>query len=363
MAGDHSGESGCGRHASSPGNYSDARRAFMAGAGHTAACSSSRRRYPPAGAIRTRVANAHATSAAPRVGHGQMERKPAFASFPSTVSGATPPKSTGMAIAIDATRPVWLRVNVDGTPAVARTLQDREHLSLRAEREVTLRAGDAGAVLVRVDGGSSEPLGRDGSVVTRRIVRGLPKPTTTTPAFAGVRARERPNAAPARRDLPPPDEREFPVLSAIAGGIALAPATIGQQQYAPATPPPAAESPTGVSVPVSTGLTPEEHEVLRAHQSYFDALRQGDRTAIRRVLATGFTATGLPSPDGPTELAVSRVSVQISGVGAVVTGTALRQAHADAGTDERLLFSELWTKTNGVWNLLSVRFVQAPSAR
>ena len=58
MAGDHSGESGCGRHASSPGNYSDARRAFMAGAGHTAACSSSRRRYPPAGAIRTRVANA-----------------------------------------------------------------------------------------------------------------------------------------------------------------------------------------------------------------------------------------------------------------------------------------------------------------
>jgi hypothetical protein len=52
------------------------------------------------------------------------------------------------------------------------------------------------------------------------------------------------------------------------------------------------------------------------------------------------------------------VAVQISGVGAVVSGSAHREAHEGAGAARRLLFSEVWTNTTGTWQLLSVRFVE-----
>jgi hypothetical protein len=125
----------------------------------------------------------------------------------------------------------------------------------------------------------------------------------------------------------------------------------------------AAPAPAGSAPPppaASPPLSPAETEVIGAHETYFDALRRGDQAAMGKVMAPSFTATGVPAPVGTDSLAVNSVSVQVSGVGAVVSGVASRR---DSGTDGRttqLLFSELWTHADGQWQLLSVRFIEAP---
>ena len=72
-------------------------------------------------------------------------------------------------VVVEAVRPVWLRADTDGRLELARTVRAGERVELHAAREITLRAGDAGAVLASVNGGAQAPLGADGTVVTRRI--------------------------------------------------------------------------------------------------------------------------------------------------------------------------------------------------
>jgi hypothetical protein len=64
-------------------------------------------------------------------------------------------------------RPVWLRVAVDGRIAIEREVAAGEQLPFGADRSIVVRAGDAGAVTVRVGGLDQGPIGRDGQVLTR----------------------------------------------------------------------------------------------------------------------------------------------------------------------------------------------------
>jgi hypothetical protein len=250
-------------------------------------------------------------------------------------------------------------MEVDGRQALARMLRDREHLELHGASEVTLRAGDAGAVRVAIDGGAAAPLGRNGAVVTRRIDAGSVAPTKT-PHVDRMSPTDVAHAAVAR-DLPVVAlvAPSGPLLS--AAQPAFAPAAAALKQLPATEQAPAVRPGGGTPAALPTGLTVGENEVLRAHQSYFDALRRGDQAAISRVLARSFTVSGSP-PVGAVGLTVSNLSVQISGVGAVVSGSASRQGNG-AGAPDRLLFSEVWANTEGAWQLLSVRFLPSPTAR
>jgi hypothetical protein len=276
----------------------------------------------------------------------------------ATLEAAGARNAPGLRVSIDTTRPVWMRAEVDGNHALARMLREGEHVDLRAEREVVIRAGDAGAVVVAVDGKPGAALGRSGAVVTRRITHSSAAPARVSPEIAQRLPRPTPRAGQTARALP--------TVTAAAPSIPLAsvaqPSAPGASQPVPKlsllpAPAPALAGPPGPA-PLPAGLTPEETDVLRAHQSYFDALRGSDQAGIRRVIAPSFTASGVPPPIGEPGLSVSNVAVQISGVGAVVSGSAHREAHEGAGAARRLLFSEVWTNTTGTWQLLSVRFVE-----
>jgi hypothetical protein len=281
----------------------------------------------------------------------------------ATLEAAGARNAPDLRVSIHTISPVWMRAEVDGNHALARVLRDGEHVDLRAEREVVIRAGDAGAVVVAVDGKPGAALGRSGAVVTRRITRS-----------AAARARVGPDVAQRlARPMPPAGQtaRALPAVTAAAPSIPLA--TVAQPSAPAASQPvpklsllpapaPALAGPPAPA-PLPAGLTPEENEVLRAHQSYFDALRGSDQAGIRRVIAPSFTASGVPPPIGEAGLSVSNVAVQISGVGAVVSGSAHREAHEGAGASGRLLFSEVWTNTKGTWQLLSVRFVEVRSGQ
>ena len=74
------------------------------------------------------------------------------------------PGNSGVKVALEAVRPVWLRVEVDGKQTTARLVRAGEALNLRGAKNVVVRAGDAGALLIGVNGGAHTAFGRNGEV-------------------------------------------------------------------------------------------------------------------------------------------------------------------------------------------------------
>jgi hypothetical protein len=64
---------------------------------------------------------------------------------------------------------VWVRVTVDGASEVERELQPQDRVPLRAGRTNVIRAGDAGALRLTINGKDQGALGGDGEVVTRTL--------------------------------------------------------------------------------------------------------------------------------------------------------------------------------------------------
>jgi len=70
---------------------------------------------------------------------------------------------------IIALRRVWIRVVVDGTSEVERELQAQDRVPLRPGRTSVIRAGDAGAIRLTINGKDQGRLGDDGEVLTRTV--------------------------------------------------------------------------------------------------------------------------------------------------------------------------------------------------
>jgi transcriptional regulator with XRE-family HTH domain len=85
---------------------------------------------------------------------------------------ALPPPVTGVAISLEAARPVWVTARVDGRRTVYRTLQSGERVSLEGDREVTIRTGDAGALTWQVNRGTPALMGQSGEVRTATVTPG-----------------------------------------------------------------------------------------------------------------------------------------------------------------------------------------------
>ncbi len=70
---------------------------------------------------------------------------------------------------ITALRRVWVRVTVDGVREVERELPAGERVPLRPGRTIVIRAGNAGAVQLLLNGEDRGTLGPEGQVVTRTL--------------------------------------------------------------------------------------------------------------------------------------------------------------------------------------------------
>ena len=73
------------------------------------------------------------------------------------------------------TRPCWVTARVDGQRTIYRIVAPGEPQSLEAQREITVRFGDAGAVQASINGRPAGPLGGDGAVKDLTLT----PPTTT----------------------------------------------------------------------------------------------------------------------------------------------------------------------------------------
>jgi hypothetical protein len=83
---------------------------------------------------------------------------------PAAPAQAGPPRSEILAV-----RPVWVRVVVNGVKTTERELQAGERVPLAAGSTAAIRAGNAGAVQVTINGEDRGLLGAEGEVVTRTL--------------------------------------------------------------------------------------------------------------------------------------------------------------------------------------------------
>lgn len=74
-----------------------------------------------------------------------------------------------LTVALSTTRPCWVSATVDGQKLFERTLQPGDRQNLEVRRELLIRAGDASAVALTINGVAARPLGKDGEVVTAHI--------------------------------------------------------------------------------------------------------------------------------------------------------------------------------------------------
>ncbi len=110
---------------------------------------------PPVSAATTSAAPAPVTSAPPQPS-------------PATPPPVPPPASPrALNLELVTIRPVWTRVTVDDKRIVEREIPGGQRLPLGADRSISIRAGDAGAIRVIVDGKDLGALGKDGQIANR----------------------------------------------------------------------------------------------------------------------------------------------------------------------------------------------------
>ncbi len=84
---------------------------------------------------------------------------------------ASAPPISGLQVELRTVRHVWVRVVVDGEKTIEREIPADERIPINGQNAVVIRAGDAGAVRVAVNGQDQGPFGENGLPATRTFTR------------------------------------------------------------------------------------------------------------------------------------------------------------------------------------------------
>jgi cytoskeleton protein RodZ len=118
-------------------------------------------------------ADPSAPTASPRSGRdaigttGTTSRSTAPSPAPTDATpapAASAPAAPPLRLAVAVTRPCWIAATADGQRAIYRIVQSGEKVTLDAQRDITIRFGDAGAVEWTINGRKGASLGADGAV-------------------------------------------------------------------------------------------------------------------------------------------------------------------------------------------------------
>ena len=252
-----------------------------------------------------------------------------------------------LSLTLELRRSVWLRINADGAVDPGRTYQQGDRRTIQATREILLRAGDAGAVLVSLGDGAPVPLGPDGQVRTRRFARESGAATNQAgEAPISTRAAEVRPLAPASSVAAgtEPDALDSATV-ALRAGVRT---STTQQAEHPATAPDAAAT--------------AEREILERHQRWFDAFERRDRATMASLASDNFSLVDqrperAPGAFGRVERTIHDLRVRVTaGIGAVLSGRISETTAADAPATVAML-SEVWIRRGEEWQLVSVRMV------
>ena len=77
--------------------------------------------------------------------------------------------SDRLSVALSAIGECWVSATVDGGKTIERLLRPGERLAMDVRRELVLKAGNASALAITLNGAEARPLGKPGEVVTARL--------------------------------------------------------------------------------------------------------------------------------------------------------------------------------------------------
>ena len=302
-------------------------------------------------------------------------------------SAAVSPRPGFVSVNVAARRSSWIRVTVDGRVTAERIFKAGETQQVSNARDVSVRAGDAGAVMVSVDGRRATVLGREGEVVTRRFApespRVRPAPSTATAPAPGPAV---PTAGSSPRSQPAPI---VPQATASA-----APPTTTSSLVAPARaidapaaapPPPAVTTQAAASTGVNAGRPAAAERPAAAASGpvaqaslqdsltstfarWFDAYYRQDRATMAAIAPQANVSDGrsekerMPSGLVGVRRSLEDVKLQVVGPAATLTARITERMEASGQMAETVSFiSNIWEQRSGSWQLLDVRIVSASS--
>ena len=306
-----------------------------------------------------------------------------------------PEPRSPLSIRLSAKETSWIRVTADGRVTAERIFRPGETENIGAVREVSIRAGDAGAVTVAVDGRQPVPLGREGEVVTRRFTVQAARAERTAPAPVAAAPRNPPAPvaqAPTPRQAPASATRAPATAVATLPRVTEQPRVIEQPratEQPPVTtaPPPALPSPANpsASAPLSArpaaasvdrppltssaASPPSLQDVLtRDANRWLDAYYRQDRATMASISPQATVSDNRAEkermPRGLTGVRRSLDEVRFQSAGSEVILTARmteRMDNAAAGQMAQAVsfVSQMWTQRNGSWQLMDVRIMSA----
>jgi hypothetical protein len=97
----------------------------------------------------------------------QLTAEPAAAPQPAAQPARAPVDMPPQRAEISTLRQVWIRVMVDGQKVIEREFPPDTHIPLNPVSRFVVRAGDAGAVRVAIEGKDQGPVGADGQPATK----------------------------------------------------------------------------------------------------------------------------------------------------------------------------------------------------
>lgn len=271
-------------------------------------------------------------------------------------------------LTIEARRASWIRAQVDGRPDPGRLYGPGETRRITGASRVSIRAGDAGAVFIAVNGQAPEALGPDGRVLTRDyVLRATPETSPSPPAAEPSPA---PPAAvePGRSESPDETRPALPAPRASAAPVAAPPST-ARIEPSPVVPPPA-PSPASPAPGVARAQASEDDLVLLS-QRWLDAYLSGNSSTMMAVsggapvirdqrLPHERLASGSESGSGNARRSFEALKLQSAADIGVFSVRMTERAQADATGQPRehvALISQVWMRRAGKWQLIDVRIV------
>jgi hypothetical protein len=300
---------------------------------------------------------------------------PAASSTPATappaVASDTSESSAPLSLLVEARRSSWLRTTVDGESDGGRMLAQGETVRLNAQKNISLRVGDAGAVYVSVNNGQASALGKDGQVITRQFMvenasrgAGATPPEPTAPATPNSSPLSAPPIAAGTPGTPGPTPNPVPLVQPVAA------ATPSSPPLEPGPPPPSrAETTPAAPAPVARpelptpGPASPQSAVIAASRQWLDAYHRQDRSTMASLSLDGLQLADERRSEErfPASVDVNRtldrISVQIAADTAVLTAV-MTERSADNGVPPRVSpISQVWELRGNQWRVRQVRLV------
>lgn len=277
---------------------------------------------------------------------------PSTLESPSTPAAATPaiaPSAPGtMALTIEARRPSWIRAEIDGKNEEGRVYQAGETRHIEGAHAVSIRAADAGAVFVGVDGAAARALGPNGQAATKEF-------SASTPPAAPAAVAPRPNN---------------PVAPVVASVRAASSETLPARRPDVRPPQPAAAPP--ITPPASTapapappeGVSAARPDLVQAGQYWLDAYQRRDREAMATTGTENITISDersvterFPAWQSNVRRDLDQVELELTGDTALLTARMTEQAEGGQGGEHVSRVSQIWLRRNGRWRLADVRII------